>query len=73
MNFSLEELGFPMLDEIEARTGLTPRQYYDVLKWMGEARLHRPWWRVLFQRVWPVTGWDVDEFIRSVSRERGNK
>lgn len=63
---TLADMGFPSHEELE-RMGLTGRQFYDITIWMTAGRKKRfgdGWLR----KVWPITGWEVLDFIKSVSR-----
>jgi len=61
---TLRELGFPTHEQV-ADLGLTGSQFYDIILWMtrGRKRFGDGWLR----KVYPITGWEVLEFIKSVS------
>lgn len=64
---TLKDLGYPTQEQFE-QLGLSGREFVDIVHWMqrGKKRFGDGWIR----RVWPVTGWEVLEFINDMQRRR---
>lgn len=65
MMWSLKDLGYPTHEQL-AGIGLSGPQFLDVVRWMmrSRKRFGDGWLR----RVFPLPGWEVVDFIRSVER-----